>query len=174
MDFTYFVGFALSWANLGHSYTNPSESFAVDLAGAYVARPGVAFGLHVRGAHIEGWTGDRGGYHSKDTLHSFYTCDVAATGHFSTGRLLVAPWAGAHLAHGTHRLQYGGYYPDPTPPAEVSDAGPLMGFSFGVMLSIDVAQFGGNAIAVYGEAQGTLSPEITDTYAYTVGVAYRR
>ncbi|HEY5951342.1 MAG TPA: hypothetical protein VIV40_37875 [Kofleriaceae bacterium] len=175
---TYLIGFGLSRANLGGSYTNPSDSYALDLAGAYHVDSNVAVGMHVRGSHVEGWTGDRGGPMSADTKHQFYTYDVAATVHLTKGRIVFAPWLGLHLSSGTSETLYGAYDPAPTPPPETHDVGPFSGVSLGILVSIDVVQSRGHALAIYGEVQslvplvGQIDP--VDTHALTVGLAFRR
>src|SRR5688500_10712619 len=95
---TYFVGLGLSWANLEGSYDNPSRSVAVDLAAVHLVDPGVGYGVRVRGSHVDGATGDRGGSRSADTRHDFYTFDAAAVVQFSPGRVVFEPWLGLRFA----------------------------------------------------------------------------
>jgi hypothetical protein len=165
---TVFFGVGLSWANLGGSYTNPSRSGAVDVSVARVRDPHLAVGGHLRASHVDGWVGDRGGSGGVDTSYDFYTFDVAGTLQLTAGPVVFSPWVGLHVVAGTAVI----FSSDQATPSRQRDID-RPHLAAGALLAIDLAQ----PVAVYGELQAVAASGDdpgTDTFAFTLGVAYRR
>jgi hypothetical protein len=178
---SYFLGISLSWAHFADTGLEKLDlSGAVDAGVAYPLRPGVGLGLHVRGSQIDGVTGDG----AVQTYWSVYTCDVAATLHFTGRRVLFAPWLGARLAQGTTRTFFS---PDdglgPSPP-NVRSVGLDAGFALGMLVAVDVWRADPHGIAIYGEIETGKTDRSSRydgtgdaarlSYAASIGVAYRR
>lgn len=171
----YFVGVGLSWGALDDSQYGVDRSPAIDLGATYLVDPALGLGLHVRGSHLTGLTGDLGGPRSMDTSWSLYICDLAATTHVRIGPFLLAPWFGVELMHGSGLTTYSFYDPDPAPPAERHRVGLTAQLVGGGLLALDLWRSGRHGAAVYGELEraGDAGGVLGGSFAATLGVAYR-